>query len=155
MRTTKLLKPDGSVLAGRCLLAVRPWSRMRGLLGRSSLAPDEAMLFRPAGSIHMMFMRFTIDAVFCDRELVVLEVVSSLRPWRMASLVQVTASAARRASYSNSNELASETNTLPPPNMAALVMLIALVSSVTPCLAHVADNSTKPSMLHKSAMSPA
>ena len=85
MRTTKLLKPDGSVLAGRCLLAVRPWSRMRGLLGRSSLAPDEAMLFRPAGSIHMMFMRFTIDAVFCDRELVVLEVVSSLRPWRMAS----------------------------------------------------------------------
>jgi uncharacterized membrane protein (UPF0127 family) len=58
---------------------------MRGLLGRASLEPGEAMLFRPAGSIHMFFMRFTIDAVFCDRNLVVLEVVPSLRPWRMAS----------------------------------------------------------------------
>src|SRR5438034_483382 len=44
---------------------------MRGLLGRSSLAPDEGMLFRPAGSIQMFFMRFPIDAVFCDGDLVV------------------------------------------------------------------------------------
>lgn len=43
------------------------------------------MLFRPAGSIHMMFMRFTIDALFLDRQLVVLDVVRGLRPWRMAS----------------------------------------------------------------------
>ena len=33
------------------------------------LEPDEGMLFRPAGSIHMLFMRFAIDAVFCDRDL--------------------------------------------------------------------------------------
>jgi uncharacterized membrane protein (UPF0127 family) len=58
---------------------------MRGLLGRASLAPDEGMLFRPAGSIHMFFMRFAIDAVFCDSDLVVLDVVRGLRPWRMAS----------------------------------------------------------------------
>ena len=43
------------------------------------------MLFRPASSIHMFFMRFAIDAVFCDRDLNVLKVVPSLRPWRMAS----------------------------------------------------------------------
>jgi hypothetical protein len=85
MQTSKLLKSDGTVVADRCHLAIHPWSRLRGLLGRSSLAPGEAMLFRPAGSIHMFFMRFTIDAVFCDRGLVVLDVVPSLRPWRMAS----------------------------------------------------------------------
>jgi uncharacterized membrane protein (UPF0127 family) len=85
MKTAKLLKSDRTVVADRCHLAVSPWSRLRGLLGRASLAPGEAMLFRPAGSIHMFFMRFTIDAVFCDRDLVVLGVVSSLRPWRMAS----------------------------------------------------------------------
>jgi uncharacterized membrane protein (UPF0127 family) len=85
MQTAKLLKSDGTVVADRCHLAIRPWSRLRGLLGRSSLAPGEAMFLRPAGSIHMFFMRFTIDAVFCDRELVVLDVVPSLRPWRMAS----------------------------------------------------------------------
>ena len=85
MQCAKLVKSDGAVVAERCLLAVRPWSRMRGLLGRASLEPGEAMLFRPAGSIHMFFMRFAIDAVFCDLELVVLDVVPSLRPWRMAS----------------------------------------------------------------------
>jgi uncharacterized membrane protein (UPF0127 family) len=85
MQTVKLLKSDATVVADRCRIARNPWSRMRGLLGRASLAPGEAMLFRPAGSIHMFFMRFTIDAVFCDRDLVVLDVVPSLRPWRMAS----------------------------------------------------------------------
>ena len=43
------------------------------------------MLFRPASSIHMFFMRFAIDVVFCDRELVVLKVVHDLGPWKMAS----------------------------------------------------------------------
>ena len=58
---------------------------MRGLLGRASLAADEGMLFRPAASIHLAFMRFSIDAVVCDADLVVLKVVQSLRPWRSAS----------------------------------------------------------------------
>jgi hypothetical protein len=57
---------------------------MRGLLGRSRLDSDEGMLFRPAGSVHMFFMRFAIDAVFCDRDLVVIDVERSLQPWRTA-----------------------------------------------------------------------
>ena len=85
MRSTTLTRSDGTVICARCALAIRPWSRMRGLLGRASLAPDDGMLFRPASSIHMYFMRFAIDAIFCDRELVVIDVVPGLRPWRMAS----------------------------------------------------------------------
>jgi hypothetical protein len=79
-----LKKTDGTVVCARCELADRPLKRMWGLLGRSSLAPDEGMLIRPAGSIHMFFMRFPIDAVFCDRDLRVVRVVSDLKPWRMA-----------------------------------------------------------------------
>jgi len=33
----------------------------------------------------MWFMRFAIDAVFLDRDLVVIDVERGLRPWRMAS----------------------------------------------------------------------
>jgi uncharacterized membrane protein (UPF0127 family) len=80
----RLLKADGTVVCERCSLATSPLARMRGLLGRSSLGPGEGMLFRPAGSIHMFFMRFSIDAVFCDRELVVIDVARDLRPWRTA-----------------------------------------------------------------------
>jgi uncharacterized membrane protein (UPF0127 family) len=58
---------------------------MRGLLGRRSLAADEGLLIRPAGSIHMLFMRFAIDAVFCDRDLRVVAIRRGLRPWRFAA----------------------------------------------------------------------
>jgi uncharacterized membrane protein (UPF0127 family) len=100
MRITTLTRSDGTVICARCALAVRPWSRMRGLLGRSSLAPNEGMLFRPAGSIHMWFMRFAIDAIFCDGDLVVIDVAHDLRPWRMAArrgakqVIEVAAGAA-------------------------------------------------------------
>ncbi|MBV8396550.1 MAG: DUF192 domain-containing protein [Actinobacteria bacterium] len=76
---------SGRVVCARCEVAATPLRRMRGLLGRSGLAPDEGMLFRPAGSIHTLFMRFAIDVVFCDRELRVLKVVPALRPWRTAA----------------------------------------------------------------------
>ena len=76
---------DGRVVCARCVVAKAPWTRMRGLLGRSSLDAHEGMLFPRTGSIHMLFMRFAIDAIFCDRDLVVLHVERGLRPWRMAS----------------------------------------------------------------------
>lgn len=84
MDVATLTTPEGSVVCARCLIARSPWQRMRGLLGRKALDPDEGMLFRPAGSIHMFFMRFPIDAIFCDRELVVIDVERGLAPWRMA-----------------------------------------------------------------------
>jgi uncharacterized protein len=77
-------KADGSVVCARCEVADRPFARMRGLLGRASLEPDRGMLFRPAGSIHMFFMRFPIDAVFCDGDLQVIGVEHGLKPWKTA-----------------------------------------------------------------------
>lgn len=85
MGVIRLVNDDGTVVCERCVEATRPWTRMRGLLGRSSLDPGEGMMFRRTGSIHMFFMRFAIDVVFCDRDLVVLDVVRGLRPWKMAS----------------------------------------------------------------------
>jgi uncharacterized membrane protein (UPF0127 family) len=41
--------------------------RMRGLLGRDSLASGQALLLRRCGSIHTFGMRFAIDVLFLDR----------------------------------------------------------------------------------------
>jgi len=84
VKVARLETVDGRVVCARCQIADRPWTRMRGLLGRSSLPADEGILLRPAGSIHMFFMRFAIDAIFCDRELVVVDVVRGLQPGKMA-----------------------------------------------------------------------
>jgi uncharacterized membrane protein (UPF0127 family) len=73
---------DGTVVCAKCKIAETFWLKFLGLMGRSSLPADEGMLFRPAGSIHMFFMRFPIDVVFCDRDLRVVKVVRGLKPWR-------------------------------------------------------------------------
>jgi uncharacterized membrane protein (UPF0127 family) len=85
MEVASLRKEDGTIVCERVSLAVNPYTRMKGLLGRGSLARDEGILLRPAGSIHMFFMRFAIDAVFLDRDLVVVDVVRGLRPWKVAA----------------------------------------------------------------------
>jgi uncharacterized membrane protein (UPF0127 family) len=74
----------GRVVCERCVLADRPLSRLRGLMGRRGLASGHGLLLRPSPSIHTCFMRFPIDAVFLDRELRVVSVRASLRTWRFA-----------------------------------------------------------------------
>ena len=80
-----LKRADGSVACPRLVVADTPRTRMRGLLGRSGLEDGEGLLIRPTNSVHMFFMRFAIDVVFLDRELVVRKIVETLRPWRMAA----------------------------------------------------------------------
>jgi uncharacterized membrane protein (UPF0127 family) len=84
-RVATVLREDGTVVCERCVLATTMWPRMKGLLGRNELPPGDGIYLSPASSIHMFFMRFAIDAVFVDRELVVRKVARDLKPWRIAS----------------------------------------------------------------------
>jgi len=72
------------VVCEECLVAATPLTRMRGLLGRSSLPSGQGILLRPAASVHTFFMRFSIDVVFLDDELRVVHIAADLRPWRAA-----------------------------------------------------------------------
>jgi len=83
--SVRLARLDGRVVVEQCLVAARPLRRMRGLLGRRELPRNEGILLRPAASIHTAFMRFPIDVVFLDRELVVVGIERELRPWRAAA----------------------------------------------------------------------
>ncbi len=51
--------------------------RTRGLMGRDGI--EGALLLRPAKSVHTLRMRFAIDVAFCDRDLVVLKVITMRR----------------------------------------------------------------------------
>ena len=55
-----------SPLAEGADVAERWWPRLRGLLGRSPLAPGEGLLLRPCRAVHTWGMRYSIDVAFLD-----------------------------------------------------------------------------------------
>ena len=78
----------GTVLATRLEVADSLWGRFMGLMGRASLDDDAGLWLSGANGIHMMFMRFPIDAVFLGRPIAteggaqeVLSVHRGLRAW--------------------------------------------------------------------------
>ena len=75
-------------LADRLEVADGLWARFMGLMGRPALDPGTGLWLSGTNGIHMMFMRFAIDAVFLghpdpghDDVRPVLSVHRGLRAW--------------------------------------------------------------------------
>lgn len=62
-------------------------SRSVGLLSRGNLAPEEGLWIVPCPMIHTFFMKFPIDAVFLDKDMVVVKILAGMRPWRLSPWV--------------------------------------------------------------------
>jgi uncharacterized membrane protein (UPF0127 family) len=73
----------GTVIAVCARRAGSFWERLRGLLGRAGLPKGEGLHLVPCGAIHMLFMRFAIDALFLDREDRVVKALA-LQPWQVS-----------------------------------------------------------------------
>ena len=65
------------------------WAKFMGLMGRRSLSPGGGLWLPESNGIHMMFMRFPIDAIFVGKPeggvgggRVVVSVHSALPAWR-------------------------------------------------------------------------
>lgn len=82
----------GTTVASAAVVADTFWTRMTGLLNRKSLVPGEGLVIKRCCSIHTAFMRFSIDAIFVDRENGVVGCVADLRPFRVSPVY-------RRASF--------------------------------------------------------
>lgn len=76
---------------------------LRGLIGRTSIDPDEGLLLQdPTGCIHTFGMRCSIDIIFLSRDLRVLKVAKEVPPrrlrWSRGGVVQLELAAGRAAS---------------------------------------------------------
>ena len=71
----------GETIADGLEYATGVVARTRGLMMRRELGPGSGLMIQPCGSIHMMFMRFPIDAVFYDKEQRVTKVARGVRKW--------------------------------------------------------------------------
>ena len=49
------------------------------------MPPNQAIILRPASSIHTMFMRFALDIIYLDREDRVVKLVPNLVPFRLSA----------------------------------------------------------------------
>jgi len=74
---------DNTILAEHVEVANGFVDRLRGLLGKTSYPKDTAMWIDPCNSIHTFFMKFSIDAVFVDKQLCVKSVHTDLPAWRL------------------------------------------------------------------------
>jgi uncharacterized protein len=77
----RLTKIDGTVVAEPLEVASSFLARGMGLMFRGALPAGSGLLIQQCNGIHMMFMRFPIDAVFLDRSNQVLKVYHRLPPW--------------------------------------------------------------------------
>jgi len=87
--TTRVLRrKGGQTLLSKLKLCDTFWTRFRGLMLAAPLAEDEGLLFvferenRMDSAIHMMFMRFSIAAVWLDGQGTVVDKVLA-KPWRL------------------------------------------------------------------------
>jgi uncharacterized membrane protein (UPF0127 family) len=89
---------QNTVLADRAALADTFLSRLRGLLGRTSLPDGEALIITRCNSIHMFFMHFPIDVVFIDKKDIVVGLLEKFPPnsisplfWRSFMAIELSA----------------------------------------------------------------
>lgn len=75
-----------TVLAKKVIVADDFYSRLKGLLGRNSIGQEEALVIRPANSIHTLFMRFSIDVLFVDKENKVIGLRECLEPFMITPI---------------------------------------------------------------------
>ena len=83
-----IVRPSGVILAQKVEMADSFLARLKGLMFRKELPKGCGLLLAPCLQIHTCFMRFAIDAVFCDKGGKVLYVKEQMKPWRWGRFVR-------------------------------------------------------------------
>ena len=68
-------------IASSVTVARHSWQRLKGLLGRAELPQKEALIITRCQSIHMVFMKFPIDVIFCDAQNKVVGLCVNIQPF--------------------------------------------------------------------------
>ncbi|MGN8833098.1 DUF192 domain-containing protein [Selenomonas montiformis] len=83
------IKNGDKLLIGNKVFTVKVadsfFSRLLGLMGKKEMKDNQALLITKCNSIHTFFMRFNMDAVFLDKNMVVKKSVKSIKPCSVAA----------------------------------------------------------------------
>lgn len=83
-----IIKKNGSVVTGNAERADSFFRRFMGLMFRKSIPEDYALHITPCNQIHMLNMRFAIDAVYVDKSGRVIKVDEDVKPGKICKTVK-------------------------------------------------------------------
>jgi len=75
---------DSKQIADSAVLARSFLSRAKGLIGKRLFLAGEGLIILPCKMVHMFFMSFAIDVVFCRADGTVLAIEENLQPWKFS-----------------------------------------------------------------------
>ncbi|MBB6217578.1 hypothetical protein HNQ80_003701 [Anaerosolibacter carboniphilus] len=78
----------GEMLVHKLEHADTPAKAVQGLLGRSRIEDNYAMIIYHCQSIHTWYMKFSIDVIFLDPYKRVLCIVKNMAPWRYIGYIK-------------------------------------------------------------------
>ncbi len=81
LNTTK-----NTIIAQKGVIADTFLARVTGLLNKKFLPSGEALIITCCRSIHMFFMRFSIDVIFVDKNNYVVGCVEHIKPFRLTPI---------------------------------------------------------------------
>ena len=81
-----LNKTQNTIIASSVVVAQTILSRIVGLLNRPAIFANEALIITECRSIHMFFMKFPIDAIFVDKNNVVVGLVHHIKPFQLSPI---------------------------------------------------------------------
>ncbi len=82
---------NGNLIADKGICADSFLTRLRGLLGRKTFRPGQALLIRPCKSVHCVGMKIAIDVVFVSAENEVVYIIENMKPYRFSPYVRKAA----------------------------------------------------------------
>ena len=91
MQTVQIFNvTKGVVIAQQAQLAVSLGQRMKGLLGRSELPANQALVLKPCSSIHTFFMRFPIDVLFLNKNMQIIKSIQNIPPNHLSPVLRAS-----------------------------------------------------------------
>jgi uncharacterized membrane protein (UPF0127 family) len=75
----------GSTIGEAIEVAETASQKVKGLLGRECLEEGQGLLFKGAGSLHTLFMRFPIDIIYTDKRGKVVKTAGAVRPFKLVA----------------------------------------------------------------------
>jgi len=75
----------GTVIGETIEVAESASQKVKGLLGRECLEDGQGLLFKGAGSLHTLFMRFPIDIIYANKQGKVIKTAKAVRPFKLVA----------------------------------------------------------------------